>query len=340
MMQSRDLIRNGFRAQIDAKKKYEKQLFSNPITELENDDIYILFSDLSEYKKDSKLAKKGFFSFVNNKKINIEILNNGDELVLSLYEYLGKHSPKALREQLIANVAAHVTKKGIAKAAATTAIEYPDYPKYVWIKGTYPLAAREYKGKDLLRGYQSITGKAGLAYQSSIEKVINTTKASYWKTHQKQAPTFLSKSEFQYAIDQDLSKQEGEKEQAPEGYFYNKKDGVNYEIFNTGTELRYMIWWGLPEKASTETKEKIIQSAQKKLSKYTNITNGAVSIKYYDNSTAQDSPSTGYLMYQMTYPIEKGSSTHADIKTGYNQLTGNTGKPINKVVKKTIQKSR
>ncbi|HAA77719.1 TPA: hypothetical protein DCE37_21630 [Candidatus Latescibacteria bacterium] len=67
------------KAEEEARKDRWKELEKQPITDLSNNDMLVLFEqDLYESKKDEDAASVGYFSWVPEEERNLEVMNNGN----------------------------------------------------------------------------------------------------------------------------------------------------------------------------------------------------------------------------------------------------------------------
>lgn len=156
MMASRRLIEAVYKAEVEVAKQRWKEIEKSPVTSLDNAELMLLLGeDLFDLSDDDGNATVGFFAWTYDGKMHLEVINNGDELILA--QWIEGESETQVAAA-VAEMSAWLARKKL-QGAQLSAISEPGFPLYLSVRASLPLAAGEYQGKQLRKAYEEFTKK-------------------------------------------------------------------------------------------------------------------------------------------------------------------------------------
>lgn len=311
----------------DVWKDRWNQLKDVPITELDNNDMMILAeSSLYEVQEESEYAKVGYFTYSEEDKYNLEIFNNGDELIFAHWFQVGTDYV----QKVIPEIEAYVGKKPIKHAASTVVLEDPEAEGILSVRGIFPLSAGTITGEQIRNGYKHFKGDFSKGLYKVVWDVVEGKTDVAWEAMSVQNPTYIKKDEIETILDEDFDGTEVESEVGKEGYWeFTLDDERNVEVTNEGESVRLGMWWEMPEEVTASQSGKVIDRVNEYLAKK--------NVKHFP-ATASLYPEYENLVLVSVRIQLDGTVTNEQLREAYTDMMYEFGKNLHKEVTKAIKK--
>lgn len=297
------------------------------ITELDNNDMMILAeSSFYEVQEQSEHAKVGYFSYTEEDKYNLEIFNNGDELIFAHWFQVGTD----YLQKVMPEIEVYVGKKPIKHAARTVVLEDPEIEGILSVRGIFPLSEGTVTGEQIRDGYKHFKDDFSKGLYKVVWDVVGGKADETWEALSAQKPTYIKKDEIETLLDEDFDGVEGESEEGKEGFWeFTLDDERNVEVTNEGESLLLGMWWELPEEVTADQSEKVIDRVNEYLAKK--------NVKHFP-ATAGLYPEYENLVLVSVRIRLDGTVTNEQLREAYTDMMYEFGKDLHKQVAKAIKK--
>jgi hypothetical protein len=321
------IMLKGVKADKEMGKRRREELEETKITSITNNDlVLVLDHDILEYQEKSDYAKVGYFNWTREEKRNLEVINNGDELIFAQWFDVG--DDQGLMSEVINEANAYLEEKKVKHAASTVAGVDQEISTVLSVKAVFPLAPGSYTGKQLREGYEDYRDDFGKDIRKRLSKLIDKTAESRWDRIKEDKPTYLAKADIEYVLDDNFEGVEGEAEDAKEGFFeFTLDEKLNVEVTNSGDRLLLGLYWEMSEDVSEEQISGVVERVNAYLAKK--------NVKHFP-ATASIYPDYANLVLVSTQIPVDGTSSHLRIREAYQHMMYDFGKNLDKEVRKAI----